>query len=51
MISSAHDFALAYRKNSSLLPLVVIFASLGIVQASLTLLSLIAKIPHSIICI
>ena len=34
--------------SQKLLLLVVIFATLGIVQASLTLLSLIAKIPHSL---
>ena len=37
-----------YASHSQLLPSVVIFASLGIVQASLTLPSLIAKIPNSL---
>ena len=36
-----------YASHSQLLPSVVIFASLGIVQASLTLPSLIAKILNS----
>ena len=36
-----------HTSNSQLLPSVVIFASLGIVQASLSLPSLIAKIPNS----
>ena len=45
--TSKLDSALAYRKNSQLLLSVVIFASLSIAQASLTLPSLVAKILNS----